>query len=271
LGRTAIVGVTMVEEFLDPYEIKARIAPGLILSVAVLVDVVCAAPLLSNLPLFAATGVCSLALIYGLGNFARARGEAIEPELWKSWGGPPSTRFLRHRDIHFGDGLKTSIRIELRRRFGIHLVSPEDEANNSDFADREVVDAFRRVRAYLREKSADGLWLKHNIEYGFCRNLLGCRVLWLVVSFASLGFAIANALRTGQSVVNAGSIVGLLSLVCAVYVGWAVLPAGTKSVANEYAESAWMAFLHLSQAEPAHNSEPIPAAQDFIRVDPAAL
>lgn len=40
----------MIEKFLDPYEIKARIAPGLILSIAVLVDVVYTAPLLSNLP-----------------------------------------------------------------------------------------------------------------------------------------------------------------------------------------------------------------------------
>ena len=76
----------MIDKFLDPYEIKARIAPGLILSVAVLVDLVFTAPVLSTLPIFAATGICSLALIYGLGNFARARGAAIQPKLWLEWG-----------------------------------------------------------------------------------------------------------------------------------------------------------------------------------------
>ncbi|MFZ3275278.1 MAG: hypothetical protein WA182_00095 [Candidatus Sulfotelmatobacter sp.] len=259
----------MIEKFLDPYEIKARIAPGLILSIAVLVDVVYTAPLLSNLPLFAASGICSLALIYGLGNFARARGEAIEPRLWSSWAGPPSTRFLRHRDHRFGDGLKASIREELSRRFGLKLPSSDDEAKNSDLADKEIVDSFRQVRSYLRKNDPDGLWQKHNIEYGFCRNLLGCRVGWAVLSIAALAFAVVNAIRTGQSLVNPASIVALLSFACALYVGWFLLPKGTKSVADEYAESAWMAFLHTSQAQPA-KTEPVRAGMDYIKIDPAS-
>jgi len=261
----------MIEKFLDPYELKARIAPGLILSVAVLVDVVCAFPVLSSLPLFAATGVCSLALIYGLGNFARGRAQAKEFPLWASWGGPPSTRFLRHRDSHFGDGLKSSIRGELLRRFSVNLMSPDEEGINPDLADRQIVDSFRQVRSYLRRKDADGLWQKHNIEYGFYRNLLGCRVAWVILSLTALAFSVVTAIRTSQSLINAGSIVSALSLACALYVGWFVLPSATKRVAEEYAESAWMAFLHLSQGEPAANVAQIPAARDHIRVDPAAL
>ena len=241
----------MFESLLDPYELKARIAPGLILAVAVLVDVVSAAPVLSNLPLFAASGICSLALIYGLGNFARARGEAIEPRLWRAWGGPPSTRFLRHRDSHFGDGLKSSIREELSRTLSVKLLTPGEEARDSDRADKEIVDSFRLVRPYLRQKDPNGLWQKHNIEYGFCRNLLGCRVGWVTLSLAALAFAVMNAVRTSQNLVNAGSIVGVLSLACAVYAGWFLLPSGTKSVADEYAETAWMTFLRTSRDQPA--------------------
>lgn len=237
----------MIDKFLDPYELKARIAPGLILSVAVLVDVVSAAPVLSSLPIFAASGICSLALIYGLGNFARARGEAIEPRLWSNWGGPPSTRFLRHRDNKFGDALKSSIREELSRRFAVRLLSRDDEVRNSDLADNEIADSFRQVRSYLRKNDPDGLWQKHNIEYGFCRNMLGCRVGWILLSLSAFGFALANAVRTGQSVINPGSIVGFLSFLCALYVGWFVLPNGTKRVADGYAESAWMEFLHTSR------------------------
>jgi len=250
----------MIEKFLDPYELKARIAPGLILSIAVLVDVVWAAPWLSNIPLFAATGICGLALIYGLGNFARGRAQSNELDLWASWGGPPSTRFLRHRDYHFGDGLKSSIRTELLRRFSVNLMSPDEEGTNPALADRQIVDSFRQVRSYLRRKDADGLWQKHNIEYGFYRNLLGCRIAWVVLSLAALVFSLANALRTTQSLINPGSIVSLLSLACALYVGWFVLPSATKRVADEYAESAWMAFLHLSQAQPSKQEEAALAA-----------
>ena len=168
----------MIDKFLDPYELKARIVPGLLLALAVLVDLVFAAPVLSSLPIFAATGICSLALVYFLGNFARARGRAIEPELWKRWGGPPSTRLLRHRDSLFGDDLKESVRGALVRTLSVRLMTADEEAKDSERADKVIVDAFRQVRQYLQHHDPDGLWQKQNIEYGFCRNLMGCRVAW---------------------------------------------------------------------------------------------
>ena len=261
----------MIEKFLDPYEIKARIAPGLILSVAIVVDVIFTVPVLSNIPIFAATGIFSLALIYGLGNFARACGASLQTKLWEAWGGEPSTRFLRIRDSHFGDGLKVSIRSELTRRFALQLQPLDQESRNPEFADREIVDAFRRVRSYLRQKDGDGLWQKQNIEYGFCRNLLGCRVSWVILSVVALAFALGNAIRTSQSLIDPGSIVGCLSLFCAIYVGWFILPTATKKVAEAYAESAWMAFLNVSQSEPAANPELAPAGRGHVGVDPAAL
>jgi len=44
----------MIEKFLDAYEMKARVAPGLILSLPLLVVVVYAAPILSSWSIFAA-------------------------------------------------------------------------------------------------------------------------------------------------------------------------------------------------------------------------
>ncbi len=239
----------MIEKFLDPYELKARIAPGLILAFAILVDAAYTAPVLSSLPIFAASGICSLALIYGLGNFARARGKAIEPDLWKNWGGPPSTRFLRHRDSSFGNDLKSSIRNALASALSVRLLSSSEEGTNPELADRTIVDAFRLVRQYLRQNDPDGLWQKHNIEYGFCRNLLGCRMAWAVLSLLALVFSAANGIRTGAGVVNPASAVAVLSFACAFYVGWFIMPDATKRVADGYAESAWMAFLRISQGE----------------------
>ncbi len=239
----------MIEKFLDPYEIKARIAPGIILALAVLVDVAYIAPVLSSLPIFAATGVCSLALVYGLGNFARSRGGAVEPELWKVWGGPPSTRFLRHRDSFFGDDLKASIRNAVVSTFSVRLLTSTEEGNNPELADKTIVDAFRLVRQYLRQHDPGGLWQKHNTEYGFCRNLLGCRMAWAVLSLLAFAFSAVNAVRTGEGVINPASAVAVLSFASAVYIGWVVLPGATKRGADGYAESAWMAFLRVSQDE----------------------
>ena len=233
----------MIENLLDAYELKARVAPGLIVALAPLVDVFFIARVLSNLPIFAASGLCSLALVYALGLFARSRGKAIEPELWKRWGGPPSTRLLRRWDSTFGDDLKGSIRSALVSKLSVRLLTPDEEGKNPERADKAIIDAFTQVRQYLRQHDPDGLWSKNNAEYGFCRNLLGCRVEWAVLALAAGVFAAIYGAKVGPGLLSPASAFGILSFVCAIYFGWAVLPNATKRIADRYAELAWMAFL----------------------------
>lgn len=212
----------MIEKILDDYDLKARVAPGLIVALPVLVDTVYAAPILSSWPIFAAGGVCSLALVYGLGHLARARGEAIEAKLWEGWGGPPSTRFLRHRDSFFTEELKAPIRNALAKKFRSRLLSPDEEKGEPERADKAIVDAFRQVRQYLRQHDPRGLWYNHDVEYGFSRNLLGCRVLWTTVALAAAVFAAIDGAKTGAGLINPASAIACLSFICAVYIGWVI-------------------------------------------------
>jgi len=122
-----------------------------------------------------------------------------------------------------------------------------EAAKDPDRADRMIVDAFRQVRQYLRQHDANGLWSKHNIEYGFCRNLLACREIWVIIALSATVFSAVYGGRSGSHVLNPATVIGALSLVCALYLGWAVLPKGTKHAADAYAESAWMAFLRISK------------------------
>jgi hypothetical protein len=230
----------------DGYDLKARIFPGLILALPVLVDAVDAVPRLKSFGIFTATGVCGLALIYALGQVARWRGEAIEPELWRGWDGPPSTRVLRHRDGTFSDELKDLIRNALRNQFSVGLFTAAEEQKNPKQADRAIVDAFRQVREFLREHNPRGLWFQHNVEYGFSRNLLGCRVLWVIVSFGCIVFAVVYSTRSGASAINLASGIATLWLLCGLWLGWCLLPGATQRVADGYAELAWMAFLRIS-------------------------
>ena len=237
----------MIEKILDDYDLKARVAPGLIVAFPVLVDAVYAAPILSSWPIFAAGGVCGLALVYGIGHVARARGEAIEAKLWEGWGGPPSSRFLRHRDSFFGEDLKASIRKTLVKKFNSKLLTPAEEVNDPGRADKAIVDAFRQVRQYLRQHDARGLWYHQNVEYGFSRNLLGCRMLWTTVALAATVFAATYGARTGTGLFNPASAITFLSFICAVCIGWVILPGLTKRIADTYAETSWMAFLHVNE------------------------
>ena len=148
----------MIANVLDEYELKARIAPGLIVAFPVLVDAGYIAPVLTGWPALAAGGVCGLALIYGLGQVMSARGAAIEPGLWTQWGGAPSTRFLRNRDASLGSDLKSSIRDAVQKKLSLTLLTPADEAKNPTAEDDAIKDAFQQVRPYLRKQDPAGLW-----------------------------------------------------------------------------------------------------------------
>lgn len=240
----------MIEKFLNTYELKARVAPGLILALPIISSILYAAPALKNLPIFAVDGICTVALIYGLSHLVRARGRHIEPKLWSRWDGPPSTRYMRYRDTTFGQELKSSIRAELQKAFSIRLLGEDEEAARPGHADREIADAFRRVRPYLRQHDPDGLWSSHNAEYGFCRNLVACRNLWMLVALCATTFSVIYAWKTNAGLINAASVIGFLSLLASLYVGWAILPGATKRVAESYGESAWMAFLQVARDTP---------------------
>lgn len=247
----------MLKDLLDPYELKARIAPGLIIALPVLADALYSSPSLSGWPIFTFESACGLALIYGLSYIVRGRGEGIEKELWESWGGPPSTRVMRDRDNTWTTELKTAISQAVTKALSARLPAPEEEKTNRLQADKVIADAFRQVRQYLRQHDPNGLWFKHNIEYGFSRNLLGCRLLWALIAFVATIFAAIYGEKTGGHILNPASAVGLLSLLSAIFVGWFVLPTATKHIADGYAESAWMAFLEMtSQSSATKKSEP---------------
>jgi hypothetical protein len=237
----------MIEKYLDEYELKARIAPGLIVALPILVDAIYTAPILSSWPIFATGGICSLALIYGLGYVVRAQGQAVEAALWKQWGGPASVRFMRQSDPLFGSELKDSIRSAVAKEFSLTLLTPAEEAKTPQRADKAVSDAFGRVRQFLRQHDPNGLWNKCNIEYGFCRNLLGCRMMWATIALSAVIVAAIYAAETGARLLNPAVAIGFLSLICAIYIGWAILPDATKRISDRYAELAWMDFLQLSQ------------------------
>jgi hypothetical protein len=236
----------MIEKFIDEYELKARIAPGLIVALPALVDAIHVMPSLSNWPILATGGIIALVLLYGLGHVIRAAGQQLEPTLWKQWGGPPSTRLMRHADTFFGAELKKSIRAAVAQEFEITLPIPEQEKRDHG-CDKAISDAFRRVRAFLKQLDPTGVWQKNNIEYNFCRNLLGARMLWASVAAGSLVVAILHSATNHLGFLNPAVLVSSLSLVAAGYVGWRVLPNVTRRTAERYAELAWMTFLQVSK------------------------
>ena len=85
--------------FSDPYTLRARIAPALIVALPASLAIFA---LLPEIPLFVTAFSGILGAVGGtaiLAQVGRERGRKKEPALWKSWDGPPTTRLLRHRRI----------------------------------------------------------------------------------------------------------------------------------------------------------------------------
>ena len=173
----------------DEYELRARIFPALIISIPALVLVYCVAPVTRN-P-FSTAGVGTLieaAVLYFLGRIARDRGIEQQKRLFDRWGGPPTTRILRHDNAHLDALTKARLKTTLQTTCGLTFPSEAEERSDPERADTVYNSAIKALLEQRRDKKRFGLIFNENCNYGFARNLYGIR--WLGVSIAFIcGFA----------------------------------------------------------------------------------
>jgi hypothetical protein len=236
-----------LEDIVDGYDLKARVAPAAINFFPALFTIYYCFPALYNSPLLAAgSGLIGVAVIYLCSMLNRYLGLREQNRLWLSWGGAPSTRFIRWRDLLFSTEQKKRIRTALFNEFHLQLLSEDQEMKNSEKADECISRAFLDVKEYLRKHEQAVLVDKHNVEYGFARNLYAGRYIVAVAAVIGLllcGFESGNRLWS----LNAG--VGLNLIFMAVWLPIAafVLPDLLKRNADAYAERAWITFLRIAE------------------------
>ena len=225
----------------DRYERKARLLPGLLLAA---VPAFTAGAVVHEFAAWytaasSAVGVEFLAAIV-YGHFARARGRRVEDSLWRQWGGPPSTRWLRPWDRTCSDQQKAKWRAAIKRLTGITVpASVPDDRCEAD-VDRQIGDATRQLRYALRGKPEAAMLATHNEDYGFARNLCGVRWHWFALSLLCLiacGLAFAFGLRPYLGLAVAGAFT-VTSLFVAIE-----LPDYVKRCADRYAESLFAAAI----------------------------
>jgi hypothetical protein len=252
----------------DAYEVRARLAVAIIVGLPVVLPITLVpADWAGRLGL----GAISLFTLYGFGFCVAGLGRRAERRLWQQWRGPPSTRFCRWSDDSLGKLLKERIHGAISRTFGLELFQRRRERENPDGADQAIKDAFARVRSYLRQHDANGLWFSHNAEYGFARNLAGSALVG--VWFSVLACAVCLIVWRHQNETTAL----MLAVVEAVFVPVFIvlhrfMPAVTKQRAERYAESAWHAFLNLADltGEAAPQTS-LPSPKDSLPSDPTSI
>lgn len=144
----------------------------------------------------------------------------------------PTTNLLSWGYMHrMSDSQITKIAKEVRKRFGITLMSAEEETANMLEAKRRIVDAVGKIREETRENENV---MRYNIQYGFCRNYLGGSVYALLMIIVSI---IVNYNVQFMNNVSLWVFLGLqiiLDIICVV---------SLKYRGNAYARALFNAFL----------------------------
>jgi len=193
MNVVAINWTQVVDKILDPYELRARLFPGLL----VLLPAITYLALLYGTKNPIVVGLTSVLAACGgpyfLSNFVRTWGLRAQERLYRRWGGPPSTLLLRHRDTHLP--LQTKLRYhELSAsRLGIAMPSSEEEKHDPAEADEAYAAAADALRPLTNDRKAFPFVFKELVAYGFNRNAYGSRWAGFCVSVLTIAATLVHA------------------------------------------------------------------------------
>ena len=162
-------------KLLDPYDIKARLFPGLL----VLLPAITFFALLygPKIPALVAlmTVLSTCGGPYLLASFVRTWGQRAQDGLYKKWGAQPTTILLRHRDQRLANQTKLRYQQLAMSKLGIKMPSPDAETADPSAADNAYTAAADALRPMTVDKKKYPFVFKELVAYGFNRNAFGAR------------------------------------------------------------------------------------------------
>jgi hypothetical protein len=220
---------------LDRYQLRARVQPAtpVALPLAITLAVVFGVQrdLTSGLIAFAAAA----GVLYFVAHLVRDRGRQLEPSLWASWGGAPTSQLLR------GSSGRGSEEIDRRRWLVMHRLMPEATVREDPPSEPEIEIYVGMLRERTRGSDTFPRVAAENAGYGFRRNMLGLRRLGMLTSASALAVAVAvlfwhvaNGDGHQAAVLAAPAIFDAICLVA----WWIVVTSGwVKEQGFDYAEA----------------------------------
>lgn len=239
--------------WLDRYERRARLAPGLLalLPAAVTINALG----LRDAPIISAV-VSLLSLTGGpvlLADTVRSFGSKAQTELWRTWGGSPTTIALRTREPTQNGLQRETWRSAVEKVADIRLASRRSEQSRPAKADEAIEVAVGRLRELTRGSDPRFLLVQaENRGYGFQRNLYGIRRIGRMLAlggFLVIGAYVAWRGVTGvHPVVLTADVLGLLVNVL-ILLGWCVLPSAdhVRAAGEKYAYQLLQAAVSLAR------------------------
>jgi len=238
--------------WLDRYERRARLAPGLLALLPVAVTITALG--LRNAPVVSAV-VSLLSLAGGpvlLADTVRSFGAKAQLKLWETWGGSPTTIALRLREPTQNALQRDTWRSAVEKVADVKLATRRSEQSSPAKADEAIEVGVGRLRELTRGSDPRFLLVQaENRGYGFQRNLYGMRHVGRVLALA--GALVVGAFMAWRGaagmhpVVLTADVLGLIANVL-ILLGWCVLPSANRvrAVADKYAYQVLQAAVSLA-------------------------
>lgn len=241
--------------WLDEYERRARLAPGLLTLFPLAVVLVAFG--FRELPLGVYV-MTSVALIGGpvvVANLVRRRGLKTEKRLVVQWGGWPTTKKLRLREAPASQVQRDIWRDAVASVSGISLPNLRTERRSGVKADQAIEAAVGAVRGLTRDRQRFELLFSENRAYGYERNLYGMRGLGRLSSFVAIlslaAYPVWAWFARGSLDGTATHFFGM-TVTFVVFVFWYVFPSVSKvaDAADRYADQLLQAAVTLERDPP---------------------
>lgn len=230
---------------IDDYTLQARVAPVL-LAVFPLSLYIASFFSSESIAIGLVTGLLAIS---GLGpliaQLGRDSGRLKEAELYKEWGGKPTTRLFRFNGSDFD-----SLRVSALHKNMKSLLSDDSCDINEVDAPEEADKLYSRWTDYLREATRDKVAFPvvyaENINYGFRRNLYGLKrvgicfsILIILAILFSHFFREASVLNKSLSAMEESTIV--VSVIMVYFYMFIIKKNWVKIAADAYAKSILLA------------------------------
>jgi len=234
---------------LDTYDLRARVLPALLVAAPALALAVTMPLGLQGLHrLWSLVGLAVWPLAIAL---MRRFGNAVQPKLWASWGGPPATDRLRWSSNTPVVTAARHAEVKSVLGAGVRLPTATVERRDPAAADAIYGDVVRRLLGRTRANQTFALLHRENANYGFARNLYGARTFALGVAGSTLvvvlGIAAHQVKAAGIGAVTPLLLPGLVALAALLVWGWLITPELVRPPADALADRLMDALQLLAE------------------------
>lgn len=177
----------------DSYGLYARAYPVYITIAPIVLVVFPLLPEGYDWKLGGASAIVLLPFSYLCRQIGGVMGKKLEKRLWMKWGGPPTTRFLRHHNDEVSANTRDRAHAKFRR-LGFHVPSREEEERDPRGTDAFYESCIDELRARTRDSKRFPRVFQELKAYGFWRNIFALRYCGLTLTVVSFSICLIKGI-----------------------------------------------------------------------------